>query len=126
AAAFSPDRTLLATLAQSGQLRIHEPATGRETRSWNAGAAGAGALAFTHDGREVVTYSRKDLRTGIQFWDAAGGQERRFFPATGVRKFAFSPDGRTLFFLSGLADVHRIDLQSGRTLPALKATPRSA
>ncbi|MCI0637951.1 MAG: hypothetical protein L0Y72_23750 [Gemmataceae bacterium] len=72
------------------------------------------ALAFSPDGKLLVTGSRKDSKAPI--WDVASGKEvGRFGPfQSGVFALAFAPDGKTLAVATGDGNVRLCDYPSGK------------
>lgn len=117
---FSPDGKTLAAPGKEGQVRLWDPATGREATALEGGVV---PLAFSPDGRTLVTGgagSRKLTPPGqpalppaddalVRLWRVAGGERTATFqvppcppPYPQVVDFvsaasaAFSPDGKTL------------------------------
>jgi WD40 repeat protein len=104
---FSPDGKLLAAIAtmhsQSTEraVRLWEVKTGKELVHLALGqkpgvpSPGGHAVAFSHDGRTLVTGGRDGT---VSLWEVATGALRRRFHGhtADVGKLAFSADGRTL------------------------------
>jgi WD40 repeat protein len=96
AAAFAPDgRFVLTGSVYDNAARLWDAATGREVIAFRGHTAPILALAFSADGRQVLTGSRD--RTA-KLWDTATGQEVRTFRghAADVAAVAFAPDGRSV------------------------------
>ena len=118
--AFSPDGKTLAAPGLGGQVRLWDPATGREA---TALATGGIPLGFSPDGRTLVTgggSSRKLAPPGqpapppaddavVRLWRVAGGERTaafrvppspppyaHFVDSVSAASAAFSPDGKTL------------------------------
>jgi WD40 repeat protein len=103
--AFSPDGTRLAatgdiphasgTAFVAGEVRVWDAATGQEVLVLRGHTATILGVAFSPDGRRLVTASR-DAR--VKVWDTALGQET--FTLTGhtgpVTSVAFSADGQRI------------------------------
>ncbi|KAK4034598.1 WD40-repeat-containing domain protein, partial [Parachaetomium inaequale] len=113
AVAFSPDSRLIVSGSGDNTLGVWDAATGDNTvRVWDA-ATGAerrvlqghsrsvNAVAFSPDGRLIVSGSADKT---VRVWDAATGAERRVLQghSRSVNAVAFSPDGRLI--VSGSAD----------------------
>jgi WD40 repeat protein len=118
--AVNPEGTLLAVAGHHGEVALLDAASGRVVRRWHAirlrrwrgnhGAEWVDTVAFTADGRGVVT-AADDGRTVI--WDAATGKEiatvtLRTDPARYVFIALPSPDGSKVALFTGpnLTDVH--------------------
>jgi len=127
--AFSPDgRTVLlghAPLASAdrpaggnGTLVVREVATGKELLSFGRQKDTVLSVAFSPDGRTVLSGSSDQT---LILWQIATGKELRDFRGhlNRVTSVAFSPDGRTA--LSGSADntLKLWDVATGRDLHTL-------
>jgi dipeptidyl aminopeptidase/acylaminoacyl peptidase len=117
--AFSPDGGLLASIGVDQVLRLRDPATGKEVRSF-AGPPGAGseALGFSPDGKILATNGlEKNGQTPAVFlYDVATGKEvRRMVPRGGksIHALAFSPTG-TLLASAGDEAVRVWDVATGK------------
>jgi WD40 repeat protein len=105
--AFSPDSSRLATASgdwkeaekEQGQVRLFELPSGRELFARRAHPGLAWTVAFSPDGRRLVSGGGENFRPGaVRAWDAASGAELP--PAIqyprGVNRIAFTRDGRKL------------------------------
>jgi WD40 repeat protein len=135
----SPDGRHIATWADPPEpptVRLHDTTTGRPTVTLDGAI---GPIAFSPDGRTLVTGLPRDADAAIALWEVGTGHIlNRFGDATTDRPgaIAFSPDGRRL--AAGLPQVEVVkgrwshditvwDVPTHRavvTLP-VKATPRS-
>jgi serine/threonine protein kinase len=93
--AFSPDGKTLASGGEPGVVKLWDIEAKRE----RAALEGHGpniSLAFSPDGGTlaVVSYNKP-----IMFWDVATGQQRNLPYAPQADAVAYSPDGRTLFWV---------------------------
>ena len=96
--AFSPDGGQLLTgggydwRGYDWPSRIWNVETGEETQIFDGDAGGVHSIAFSPDGRRVITASDDTTR----LWDVDTGEQVRVFvePRGQVRSLAFSPDGR--------------------------------
>jgi WD40 repeat protein len=119
--AFSADRRTLVVAgpnwAQTWDLQAAD-----EKRTWRAHTDGVCGLAFSPDGRRLVSTSHD--RTAI-IWDVATGQPRR--KLTGFRGAvqiaAFSPDGRLLATADQEGPVRLWLAETGEELPAIRDGP---
>ncbi len=115
ALAFSPDYKFLLSgscderhegadgnFCWKGSMKLWQVAKGRVLRSFKGLTGDARSLAFSPDGRSVLS---GDIHGTVQLWEVASGRELRSFESDMRRVFsvAFSPDGR--FALSGGGDI---------------------
>jgi RNA polymerase sigma factor (sigma-70 family) len=113
AAAFSPDSTLLAAAGglphrpleeRNGFVVVWDLRTGKELMSCSGVIGSVMAVAFSPDGRLLVTGGQD---SAVQLWEVAGGRERHRFAGheSGVYSVAFSPDGKLVASSSADAPV---------------------
>src|SRR5207253_1818588 len=90
--AFSPDGKLLVSGGADGQLIVWDPFTGVAKRHGRAHTAGVKSLAFSPDGRQLLTCGDHT----VKLWEFASGQLRYQYDGhiAEVKCVAFSPDGR--------------------------------
>src|SRR6185295_20194436 len=96
--------------------------TGREVRTLTGSAGDIASLAFSPDGRFLVSGSNMietrergggPLDRAVRVWDVATGRIVRTLPTRGEQNIvAFSPDGRRL--VAAGRRVHVWDMASGR------------
>jgi WD40 repeat protein len=132
AMAMSVDGTWLATGGRDQTIRITSPDDGKAVRTLAAGEDVL-ALMFHPDGKSLVS---GDLKGVIKQWELGTGKVARDFDAKamflrdriqdvgGVRAFALSPDGATLFaggsqpksggFVQGVSLILAFDWKSGK------------
>jgi eukaryotic-like serine/threonine-protein kinase len=91
--ALSPDGRLLA--ASGDFVKVWDLTTGQELHALHGHTGFIPLLAFSPDGRRLVTAS---MDGSVILWDMATGQEAFSFrsPARNICCLAFSPDGRRL------------------------------
>ncbi len=112
--AVSPDGAdLLLSGSCDTSIKLWEVATGRLLRTFVGHAQAITAVAFSPDGRRLLSSSRD---SALKLWDAASGKlilswEGHRLAATAV---AFSPDG-TLLPSAGSDSIGRIDNTLRRT-----------
>ncbi len=87
-------RVVLASASRDETVRLWNPATGETTAVLHGHAAHVFGVAYSRDGRRVVT---TDFSGAIKVWDADTGKEVRTFHGT-VTRAALSPDGKRLAF----------------------------
>jgi RNA polymerase sigma factor (sigma-70 family) len=111
--AFAPDGKTLAA-ADSDLVCLWDAATGKELRRLQQATTGHG-LAFAPDGKTLAT---ADF-TAILLWDPATGRQLRRFPLQGqpvVVSLLFSPDGKTLAWLTQDNTLRLSDAATGKVL----------
>ncbi|KFZ01923.1 hypothetical protein V501_09716 [Pseudogymnoascus sp. VKM F-4519 (FW-2642)] len=91
--AFSPDGRLLASAWEDGVVKLWDPHTGHEIRSFVAHSVCIFAIAFSPDGQLLASAS---VDSTVKIWDLATGINRQTFARhnRGVLSIAFSPDGK--------------------------------
>lgn len=118
-AVFSPDgKSILAAanILKEGKTILWDVATGRLIREYPVPPGGSGAVAFSPDGKTMLTAGTRD---GIlRLWDVETGEEiREFIGHTGgVPRASFSPDGRIIVTASGDKTARLWDIQTGQEL----------
>lgn len=94
---ISPDSKYLITGSASGEVLIWDFESGILMRSFSAGQFQVGALAFSPNGKEIVTA----VLGAVKVWDFETGKELRSIPSTTefeqISKLQFSDDGAFLF-----------------------------
>ena len=68
--AFSPDGKTLATIHRDGRLRLTDVVTQKEVAAFQAGGVDHNFVAFTADGKELITAAGQGLT--VKRWTAAG------------------------------------------------------
>jgi WD40 repeat protein len=120
---FSPDgRRLAAALWQGRNVKVFDWDGERlgESRTLNGHSAGVMAVAYSPDGKYLVSGTEKEFK----LWEAESLREIRTVP-TPAQELAFTPDGRTLYASASCdkaAPVHtwtRWDLAARTESPAL-------
>ena len=104
---FSPDDRLVLAGSQDRTAHLWETASGREIRRFVAPEHEVENVAFSADGRLILTASDESVGRGsVRIWDAATGQElhrledgssadKKVILATDTRKFSIVRDART-------------------------------
>jgi WD40 repeat protein len=119
---FTPDRKQLASLGFDGTVRFWDPDTLQEVRQVMAHPSGAGTLAFSPDGKYLITCSRAGAPPfpgEIKVWDMATLTEKRAIKGhkSRVLSLAVSPDSKLLAMGGGeyaeYGEVMIFDLESG-------------
>ena len=96
---FSPDDRTLVTLQRFGNvIRLWDVASGKEVAERPTHMNVPETLAFTPDGKALVSGSREFT---VRLWDVTSGRQLRQLASSGGGWVAFTPDGRTILFGSG-------------------------
>lgn len=90
--AFSPDALVLATAQHSGSIYLWDVNTGKDMSPGSRHYHWVDAVAFTADGKRVVTLSGDDAL----LWDKTGKEVGRLQGLPRADKFSLSPDGRRI------------------------------
>lgn len=132
ALAFSPDGRTLVSTSGDPQFRGGENPPERSVRSWDVAtgkqrfhckdAGLATDVRFAPDGRTFATMTHE--RRTFHLWDAASGELLQYFPGEGepdrespLYAFAFSPDGKMLFYCcqqDRIATIYQWDIFAGK------------
>jgi eukaryotic-like serine/threonine-protein kinase len=118
AVAFSPDGQRLAA-GNWNEAKVWEVASGREFLTFRRHDGGVSSLAFSHDGRQIVTGSDDGT---AKVWEAATGRELRTFRghSDGVRSVSFAPNGQRVVTGSKDRTAKVWEVAGGRELLTLK------
>jgi WD40 repeat protein/tRNA A-37 threonylcarbamoyl transferase component Bud32 len=107
---FSPDGQFLALGCARGIVALWDLAHRRYFATWSGHFLSTFGLAFSDDGRRLLTTGRNP-RDAVKLWDVATRKELLVLPAEGQIFFdaGFSPDGNTIFASSfgGIAQFWR-------------------
>jgi WD40 repeat protein len=105
--AFSPDGRALATIGFDEAVHLFDTATGKATAEFEGEGTNVSALAFSPDGKKLLTGTRSSIRV----WDAATGRHERVLTrdVQWVYSLAFSPDGKRLASGGGSPSGNRND-----------------
>jgi RNA polymerase sigma factor (sigma-70 family) len=120
AIALSPDSSVVAVAAWDRTIRLWGTSNGEERLkivlpSTNKDYRGDCPLAFTPDGKTLLSGSADHTNDILYLWDATTGRELRQIKQPASR-LAVSPDGRTLATLSRDRNMHLWDITSGKEL----------
>jgi RNA polymerase sigma factor (sigma-70 family) len=118
--AFSPDGKTAATGGgfSDNVIRLWDTATARELRSFNGHTYNITGLAFTPDGKHLLSCA---LDQTVRLWDVATAAEVRQFRGhqAGVTALALTPDGKTAATASQDGTVRLWDVAAGTELRSL-------
>jgi WD40 repeat protein len=99
---FSPDGTRILTGSDDSTAKLWDAETGQEIRTFRVHNDWVNSVAFSPDGRLVLTGMSWENET-VKLWDAETGQEIHTFlgHTDWVTSVAFSPDGKWILTGSG-------------------------
>jgi len=134
--AVSPDGTLMVQLGNPmNQLEIWDTASGQKIQSFEAHKMGVLYLAFSKDGRSLVTIGQDSMpkwvagefqgstEYGVKVWDVATWKERLWisYPVPWPLSVLLSPDGQRLAVERSRQLVEIVDTNNGKPLGAFTA-----
>jgi RNA polymerase sigma factor (sigma-70 family) len=128
-AKLSPDGRFLVTMDEkAGTIRVWNPTTGEEIRSWQAPKEGSSLLGFSDDARTLYCWG-EDKR--VRLWDLSQGKELRQFAGHHFdgdsldRTYccASSPNGELIAFGGQLNYVALHDMATGKEAKRLTGLP---
>jgi WD40 repeat protein len=119
-AAFSPDGEWLAVATEDREtpVKLFSAATGRESIAFKGHTGAARSLAFSSDGKRLLTGSQD--RTA-RIWDSATGKELLALPrqASWINGVAFNPDSTQLATCTIAGTVKLWDAATGQEISTL-------
>ena len=121
--AFSPDRTRLATVCQSGLVQLWDVQNGTLLRSLPNAGRGAQKIVFHPDGTSLVVCG---FEANVKIYDLSTGSISQTLdaPGTNCRTIAYSPDG-SLLAVGGRTGIVRVWLlATDKVLADLKGDGR--
>jgi WD40 repeat protein len=127
--AFSPDSRELVAVSTGSEdppwpdkLALWDVASGKLLRNSEQDMGFASSVAFSPDGRRLLTGGAYETNESLNLWDTATGKLLRAFKTKdGVFSVAFSPDGRKVVSAGGRAiDLWNAD--TGNKLRTLKVS----
>lgn len=127
--AFSQDGRRVLTASEKGPLKVWDPATGQELRSWPFPEAGPALVAFAPDGQRALCMPERQYGApGFPLFllDLATGRTLLTLPghAGNVLAAAFSPNGKTVLTASWDKTLKLWDLGTGHLLRTLPGPPQ--
>ena len=133
--AFSPDGTKIATVATGsvlvevlgenhrvvvGNIRIWNADSGEMIREWQGHIDAIESVAFSPDGKTIVTAGATDRTARI--WDVETGEELRVFRGRGqdgIRLAVFTPDGKKVVAGTMGSNIQVWDIESSEVLQTM-------
>ncbi len=114
ALAFSPDSLSLAVGETEGRIRILDVQTGAERVSFAGRLGRVTCLAYTFDGKALITMVEGDPDAEVRRWDVKTGESRDLFTPPAAPPVALAPDGSQLALPSpgDPAGIRVIDLET--------------
>ncbi len=115
---WAPDGKTLYAASDGDGVRVWDVATGKELRRLGDRKGMVTTLALTTDGK-TLAYAVGESTVVVR--DVSADKERWRFKA-GERAYhlAFAPDGQTLAVGGDLKKIHRLEVATGKELPALE------
>ena len=133
--AISPDSKLLAQLGQPlNNVELWEVNSGQKLQTFAAHKMATNSLAFSRDGRWLLTTGQESLRTPVDLrtftgtteyrvkvWDASSWKERTSvsYPQVLTLSAVLSPDGKRVAIERSWGPIDLLDLESGTALGSL-------
>ena len=134
--AVSPDGKLLAELGQQSfsNVELWDTGTGQKLQTFAAYKMATGSLAFSRDGRWLLTTGQESLRTPVDLhtfsgtteyrvkvWDVATWKERAStsYPQVLTLSAVLSPDGKRVAVERSWGIIDLLDVESGTSLGPL-------
>ena len=114
---FGPDGKTLASVCDSGEIKLWDTTTGRNTTSLSGHAGEVLSVAFSPDGKMLASASEDK---SIKLWNLASGRNIASLPGHGgyVPPLVFSPDSKTLAS-GGDATIKLWDVAAGKPISTL-------
>jgi WD40 repeat protein len=96
AMSFSPDSGSLAVGEEEGRIRILDARDGQERVSFAGRPGRVTCLAYTFDGKALISMVEGDPEAEVRRWDVKTGESRDLFTPPAAPPVALSPDGSRL------------------------------
>lgn len=96
ALAFSPDSRSLAVGEDEGRIRILDADTGAERMAFSGRRGRVTSLAWTFDGKALITMVEGDPEAEVRRWDVKNGDVRDLFTPPAAPPVALASDGSRL------------------------------
>jgi WD40 repeat protein len=114
ALAFSPDSASLAVGEEDGRIRILDVRNGEEQVAFAGRPGRVTCLAYTFDGKALISMVEGDPEAEVRRWDVKTGESRDLFTPPAAPPVALAPDGSQLALPSpgDPAGIRVVDLET--------------
>lgn len=114
ALAFSPDSASLAVGEEDGRIRILDVRNGEERVTFAGRPGRVTCLAYTFDGKALISMVEGDPEAEVRRWDVKTGESRDLFTPPAAPPVALAPDGSQLALPSpgDPAGIRVVDLET--------------
>jgi WD40 repeat protein len=122
AVAFAPNSKLLATAGQDRLIRLWEVPSGKSVRVLRGHLGAIGWLAFSPDGKYLVSASSEHHDRVASLWDVASGEEVRRYRghAVALAAVAFGAEGKTVVTVTKDNVAHVFETDTGKKVRDIK------